>query len=345
MIKALLVLGFIALAVSQPATGTTGPTFLDGFSEKLGLTETEVDDANTCVQGIENLLMDLQDTLQTTDQEVEAIGNALLAYYKRVQSQLPEACQAFALDLVNALTKHIQPTEDGEMPNIQALIEANLETYFPQLVQQLGVLIDKLVNGQEYEAGKTVAYILQIVYGIEKPQAAQLASNVAGGSYVPFDAKKFIPKFFDSFFKTLGLKTVTSKPISSCWTLVQNLATANDKFVADAPKLDFFDTVERSAALYGKFVDTVKGCKDTFAIVDLTVGRIVRTVNRNQSKYLYQIFLNTITNFPAIEQTIQMEATYIFTGQYDVAGRIDALRLQSILKGVVNFATAEVIAQ
>jgi hypothetical protein len=346
MIKAILVLSFIVFAANgaTAATGTTTGTFFEGFSQKLGLTSIQIEHSGICFQSLENLLNQLQTLIQTTEQDVEPMGMALLAFYQDAKSQLQVECQDFAMDIVSVLLKNMQPSADGQGPDVEAIIHANLETYFPQIVQQLGGMVNQLVNGQEFQAGNSAAYIIQIVVNTEKPKTTSLPASITGGKYVAFDVKKFIPKFFDAFLTALGVRT-TSKGLVSCWNLVQILSKENDRFVVDAPALDLFDKLDRSAALYGKFVDTVKGCQDAFLTFDLTVGRVIRAIQKNPSKYMYQIFLNTVLQFPALEQTIQMESAYLFQGQYDLAGKVHASRLQAILKGVVTFSTVEVFTQ
>jgi hypothetical protein len=233
-----------------------------------------------------------------------------------------------------------QPTQNNGTPDFGTAIQANWETYFPQIIQQLGGMVNQLLNNQELAAGKTLAYAIQILAGVEKPKITNLPNNMVTGKYVAFDIKKFIPKFFDSFFKTLGIQA-NSQALVSCLNLVQNLATEYNKFITASAKLGLFDQLDQSASFYGKFVDTVKGCEGAIKIGDLTIGRIYRAVMKNQNRYLYQIFLNTMMSFPSMQQTAEMEGIYIAQGQYDLAGTIDALRIQAMLKGVVNFATAE----
>jgi hypothetical protein len=343
MIKAVLVFALIVFVANTGTTGTTG-TFFEGLSQKLGLTSAQVEDGNTCLNGLGDLIAQLQTLLENPEQNVESMGNTLLAFYQDARSQVQEDCEAFVGDIMSVLTQSMTPPRGSTSGTIdyEAIIQANLETYFPQIVQQLGGMTNQLLNGQQLGAGSTAAYVLQILVGIAKPAVTNMASSTMGGKYVPFDLTKFVPKFFDAFFKTLGIQT-TSKDLVSCVALVQKLSAENDKFLLDAPKLALFDKLDRSSTLYGKFVDTVQGCQGAIKIGDLTIGRIIRAVTKNPSRYLYQIFYNTVLAFPTMEQTFEMELGYLFQGQYDLAGRIDALRVQAMLKGVVNFATAEVM--
>jgi hypothetical protein len=313
--------------------------FFQALSQRLGLPE-KFDDANTCLEGLGKLVGQLQELIENS-QDVETMTFAFLLFYQDAQSQVEVYCGTFALDIMSVLSQNIETTEGNQTTNFETVVQANWETYFPQIIQKIGEAVNQLVTGDAFGAGDTVGYIIQVLSGIEKPQALSSTSRVVPGKYVAFNLKKFVSGFFDTFARTLGVSSDNSKGILSCVTLVQTLNTEYATFVAAVAGLDFFDRLDKGADFYGKVVDTVKGCTVAMNAGNLTIGRIYRTIKKNSGQILYQIFLNTLLNFPTFQQSIELEATYIMQGLYDLAGKTDAIRVKAMLNGIVDFGTAE----
>jgi hypothetical protein len=383
---------------STGSPAATSPTFIDGtflegLSAKLGFTESQVGDVNTCVESLGSLVDQLKSLIQehlegsentqgefptegdfptegnfptegdfptegnfpteggfptegsfpsegsqdSFQPDIEGLVMALFTFYQDAQYQIEEDCGDVASNLESVLSR--SATSD-----LGAIIQANWETNFPKVIQKLGEAIKKLVDGDEYGAGTTVGTVLRSLAGLETIQVTTQSTTLPKGKAVAFDVKKFIPKFFDMFFKTLKVTTASSKDILTCVTGIQTISNEFTKFNTEMskPTLTLFDRLDKSAAFYGKAVDTVKGCQNAVQKTgDIIVGRIYRAIIAKPDQSLYQIFLNTFLNFASIQQSIELEATYIALGQYDNAGKTDATRFQSMLSGVVNFAVAE----
>jgi len=278
-------------------------------------------------------------------QNLDQLISSLFGFYSQAKSAIQGECQAFLGDLQTALEADSEnPSMVGLVdPTSDEIIGANLDFYFPQVVKQIGTLVQQLHDASFNEAGATHAYILQILFGNQIPDAVAQPTSIPQGKLVTFNQKNFFTQYLNGFFKTLGgfkAADVTNnvKSISACYDSFTKINAQITSFQKQIAKLAALDTFFATKAFVSTFATNFKGCKPAFQLLDTLNTKINTKISASvDNKGWYQVFLNLALNFDQVENSLQAQATYVDQGKYEIAGNTGANTVKALFANVATF--------
>jgi hypothetical protein len=277
-------------------------------------------------------------------QNIENMIGSLLNLYGNAKSSIQGECQPFLEDLQSALEPNFEsPSMVGlsEDSGLDEVLAANWDFYFPQLIKQVGLLVQQLNGAQFSSAGATNAYILQILFGKAIPAPIVQATMPIGKSVI-FNQKNFFNQFFNGFFKSLGnfkAADITNniKSLSSCYDAFNKINSQIISFQKQIVKLSLLDSFYATKSFVSTFASNFKACKPAYQLVDGLRGKLVTKVNASKTGGWYQVFLNLSLNFAQIEGSLTSAAVYVDLGKYEQAGTIAANTIKSVFANVAPF--------
>jgi hypothetical protein len=315
--RTLVVFAVLALAVSAFDI----EQYIQGFNQQMGFTQAQVQDGYTCFVGISQILGNIKAKLQAGDL------NAAILAFQQAKTQFTVACGPYFGDYAGYAMAH----SNGRQP------AQNLEQYAPQIIQQVAYWINYLKVGQDAEAGKTEAYILQIIIGAETPTVLP-APQFDWNKLQQFDQDAFFQQYLGAFYNTLGLSNqVDLASIPTCIQTMQTVFIGANQIAQQFYTADFDGKIDAIQAFIDSFLQGTKDCKGLLQAEAVLLVPVFRALSQDPIDFILTVLDNTATNFPEIIQSQQQEQVDIAEGDYAAAGTIAAQRAETVFKGVVDF--------
>jgi len=322
--KALLLLAVLAFA-AQAHLST--PAYHLGFTEQLGLTSQQLEHASTCFHSVKQVITDLHNVKLSKDQGLAAILRSLLTTVEDFDYKLKVDCSIYLNDLAMAILRNT----NGD---IKGTVLRNFDKYSLEIIQQAAFYVEALVSGNHYRAGHVEAYIIQILFGIEKPQVLPLA-QFNSSNWVPMNLTKYAFEFTEGYFRTLGLNN--SKAVqdnAECSIDYVNFVTSVHLL---SQSLAHAQNVTEKVQIIEKFI--VQGIKFYDVCVSAMVFNwehighpIIKAFQNAPVHTVVALIHNIASNLPELRQGHIEMIMSIFEGNYYKAGTINAQELIALVK-------------
>jgi hypothetical protein len=313
----------VALAVLALAVSAFDPeAYYQGFTQQFGFTAGEVQDGYTCFAAVAQIIQSAQTAIQTRDL------NGLLTLAQQAKTQILTACAPYVGDFQT----YAMANADGQTP------QQVMEQYGPQVIQQFATWANYLAAGQDMEAGQTEAYILQILMGAQQP-AVLPTPQYDWSKYQPFNEDAYFSDYLGAFYNTLGLaQQVDLTTIPNCVAVMtgifQNMTQTEMAFYSG----DFDGKIDAVQTFADSLLQGVKSCQGAIDAYGVVMVPVLEAFIQDPVHYLLTVADNAALNFPEILQNIQQQSVDIVEGNYTDAGTLNAQNMQTILKGLVNYA-------
>jgi hypothetical protein len=317
-----------ALVLFAQASNLNFTAYHLGFTEQLGLDPSQLQDASACFGAVKTVVRQAEDIIQAVRYEqAERAIVAISELITEVETKLAGECAAYRVDLITLLT------QNGT--DVKALAKKNFYTYPTQVIQQASFWIQQFLSGQEYEAGKTEAYILQILFGLEQPEELVMPT-FNNSNYVPMDLNKAFTEYYQSYLAALGFTDETKiDTLTRCQVAYMNATTAlaTLSYSMNNGTLVKVQAISKMVALAAETVEVCAGAwkigkpiaKEAWDVY--TFWPVLNTI---------QVVLNLGQNLPEIVQRMGTAAVDMMEGRYSDAGVIQAENYQTMLNQVMN---------
>jgi hypothetical protein len=296
--------------------------YVQGFNQQMNFTDVQLQHEYTCFVGLNQIFGGLRAKFLTKDM----VGLVQAAH--QVKPQIQQYCGDMAMDFFMYAFQHGTNEDPKQIMN----------KYFPQLVQQVATWVHYLVAGQDFQAGQTEAYILQVLMGAQKPEVLPMP-QFDWNKLQQFNPDAFFQQYLGAFFDTLGLAQqvdITAIPqcIAGLQVAFQNATAIERQFYRG----DFDAKLDAVQAFIGQLIQGTKACKGALKIEATLIIPVYKAFARDPVTFLLKALDNTATNFPEIIQNIMQERVDLAEGAYAEAGTLRAQRTQTVLKGLVDYA-------
>jgi hypothetical protein len=322
--KAVVFSALSALAVN--ALDSTA--YLNGFSQQFGLDQATVQDGLNCVTGIQGAAVQVIQLIQTNQHNIPNLVFQAQGLIEEVQATVAADCQPIAQDVATIVLE----STGGE--DLKEVLTRNVQLYFPQLIQKVAQYVQYLGKGDDTNAGKTEAYIFQVLLGIEQPETLPVPEFT---QYVPFDEKKFFNEYYAAFFNTLGMENVDVASIGQCAEEFQSLTVALGTLINKFSSLDFDGKLVAIKDFVDEATVELQNCEGAFEIQKELLEKALEAAGNDRLGFFLQSIQNLALNFPEYIQLKQKAVIELQEGNYTLAGQDDAKSVELIDGGRIFY--------
>jgi len=322
--KSLLIFAVIALAANAHL-GT--PAYHLGFSEQLGLTSQQLAHASTCFNSFKQVLVDIHQVVESKNNGVAAVLRSLLNTVQDVEDKLKVDCAIYLQDLAMVILRNT----NGD---IKGTVQRNFDQYTLEIIQQFALYFDALAAGNHYQAGHVEAYILQILFGLEKPKTHPNPEfNMS--KYVPMNITKYSYEFVEGYFQRLGFNDNKAMKdnaecsinyvafVSSIQFISHDLANAQD--IQEKTKI-----IEKVVVEGLKFYES---CVAAYTFNWEHINKPILAAFQNAPVHTVLTLIHNIAiNLPELKQHYMEMVIGIMEGEYKKAGILNAELLIELVR-------------
>jgi hypothetical protein len=326
--KAIILIAVLALC-AQASTLSFSAYHL-GFTEQLGLDPAQLQDASACFTAGQTVVKQLQDIIVAVKNgQAEKTLLTVADLVAEAHTTLVDDCAIYRADLLTLLAQNTNGTD------LKTFAQKHFYTYPTQVIQQATFWLQQFLSGDEYQAGKTEAYLLQILFGLEQPEVLPMP-DFNYTDYVPMDFEKFVTEYYQGYLTTLGFTNQTE---------IDTLARCNGAYMKATNALSALpyslnngtlikvQAISKAVAL---FAETVETCVDAWRVREPILKKAWDAYTFWPVLSTIQVAFNIGENLPKLVQNIATASVDAMTGNYYEAGVAQAEGFQTILSHVVN---------
>jgi hypothetical protein len=318
--KVLLNVALCALA----ANALDSEAYLNGFSQQLGLDQTVIQDGVNCVAGIQTAVGELIQIVQENENNIPGLLLQAQGLVQELQSKLAFECQPVAEDVATIVDQAL----DGK--DLEQTVKANVELYFPQVVQKVAQYVQYMAHGEAEKAGQTEAYILQVLLGTQQPETLPVPVATHYATYDESDYERLMNEYMPTFYKTLGFENVNVDSLDQCTSEIQKINTYLWGLAQVLPGMELDEKILAVRDFVDVAAEELRQCEEAIEFGKEVLSRVFEAADGNIVGYVLESIENLALNLPEYGQLDQKITVDMQEGEYVQAGKDKARMIQLI---------------
>jgi hypothetical protein len=314
--KAFLALIIALFALTAQAFSPNMTAYNLGFVEQLGLNASSVQDSLVCADAMSKGMQDIKNVIEAAKEGPEEFLLALLKLVQDIKSgAIQEACQSFNQDVIEYM---MTSPDFSEFSSLNEIVKYNSQKYSPNVIQQVMLGLNQFIEDDDYTAGQTSAYLLQILTGLEIPPTIQV--NVTFINTTRTSWAGFSEGFLNFFNITNATEIDTfGECVSSLNDVVQALAAFPGEFFES--NLNVSEKIQLIRTTLNIIINASQSCGvDSADVLNQVYGDLFQFFKQYPLQTLGYLTWDFTTKLPEIEATLATADFEIMVTNYPAAG-------------------------
>lgn len=301
-----------------------------GVASQNGFNTNETDEGIVCLNALSADFSEISALLQT--ESFEDITTEFGQDLVQLQTDIHTTC----LPYFNVLGTYVYESTGGKYgQNLTETIQANFKQYFTQIIQQVGLWVGYLQQGNDFEAGVTQSYIGQILNGVEIPSVITVANAT---TIVPFNTSKFFDEYFTTIFQTLGIDApINVSALVQCQYLINNVSGTIAYTKTQWANYTFDQKLDVVQYIFSLGFAAVRGCEGAGVVAGNILVPQYEAFESDPVGFTLEVVERIAADLPEYIASIQQEIVDIQEGDYVAAGQEKVNRINNDFGGLVNY--------
>jgi len=204
-----------------------------------------------------------------------------------------------------------------------------------KVIQQIAIYSNAFSTGNDYLAGQTEAYIMQILLGAEQPTVLP-APQLNFTKYVPYDSDTFYAQFYTTYLNSFNITNQTQIDIFiQCGTQSNNLTLDILRFRQDfTVATDLYQRLTVIQQGVDSIIGTIQNCYEAEQLERQLFAPLYNTFKAAPVQTILQVVYNVARNLPQIFYSQEQMVVAVEQGEYSLAGEITAQQAKTYLNGL-----------